>query len=215
MAHLQLQAQTRTKVGHTAKQLLRTGQLPAVVYSKAFPARSIQIDYKQFYHLYKEVGKTGVVDLTIDEGKVIPCIVHDLDIHPFKDIPRHVDFLVVNLKEKITAPVPIEVVGEAPATKTYGAVLNIVHDELEVTALPDKLPESIVINIDTLIEMSDVITIGDLASQAVDFEFVDVHDMPIVSLTQPKEADDSGDMGSATGGLDTTTENTDTATDTK
>jgi large subunit ribosomal protein L25 len=201
MAHLKLKASKRTNVGHKAKQLAKVGILPAVVYSKKFESTPIQVDYKEFYHLYKESGKTTVIDLKIDDDKVVPCIVHDLDIHPVKDTPRHVDFLVVNLKEKITAPIPVEFVGEAPAIKEFGAVVNIVHDELEVSALPDKLPESIIVNLESLAQLSDVITIQDLLTQAVDFEFIDELDTPVVSLTQPKEEVEE-ELGSPTGGLE-------------
>lgn len=185
--HIKLKAQKRTKTGHTAKQVLREGGLPAVVYSKTVESTPIQVDYKEFYHTYKVSGKTNVIDLAIDGDKSIPCIVHDLDIHPVKDTPRHIDFLAVNLKEKITAPVPVEIVGEAPAVKEFGAVVNIVHNELDVTALPDKLPESIVLNLEVLAEMSDTITIESLAASAVDYEFADEPDTVIVTLAQATE----------------------------
>lgn len=187
MAHLQLQAKTRTKIGHTAKQLAREGQLPAVVYSDKVKSTPISIDYKEFYHTYKVAGKTNVIDLKIDEGKSIPVIVHDLDIHPFKDIPRHIDFLAVNLKKEITTVVPVEIEGEAPAIKEFGAIVNIVHNELNVTALPDKLPESITVNVDELKEMSDHITIADLANKAGDYKFADEAETVVVSLAMPKE----------------------------
>jgi len=202
MAHLKLKANSRTKVGHTAKQLAREGLLPAVMYSKKVQSTPIQVDYKEFYHTYKESGRTQVIDLKIDDDKAVPCIVHDIDVHPVKDIPRHVDFLVVNLKEEITAPVPLEFVGEAPAVKEFGAVVNIVFDEVEVKALPDKLPESIEVNLELLADMQDTITFEDLLTQAVDFKFAE-EDLGavIVSLTEATQEAEEGDTTDATGGL--------------
>jgi large subunit ribosomal protein L25 len=185
--HIKLKARKREKLGHTAKHVLREGGLPAVVYSKAVESTPISVDYKEFYHTYKETGKTSVIDLDIDGQNTIPCIVYDLDIHPVKDIPRHIDFLAVNLKEKITTPVPVEIEGEAPAVKEFGAVINVIHNEIQVTALPDKLPESIIVNLESLAEMSDTITIQDLAAAATDYEFADELDTVIVTLAQATE----------------------------
>lgn len=202
MKHLNLKAKTRTHIGHKAKKLLKEGILPAVVYSKKHVSTPIEINYKEFYHLYKQTGKTSVIDITIDEDKTIPCIVHDMDIHPVKDTPRHIDFLVVNLKEKITTPIPLEFINEAPAIKEHNAVLNVLKDKIEVSALPDKLPESIIVDLSTLTDMDSTITLNDLVGQASDYSFVDDMNMNIVTLTAQKEENLDAEVGSATGGLE-------------
>ena len=66
------------------------------------------------------------------------------------------------MTETIWAEVPIELEGEAPAVKNYGAVLVQSLDVLEVEALPDDLPERIVLDLGRLEEIGDMITVADL-----------------------------------------------------
>ena len=73
----------------------------------------------------------------------------------------HIDCYKVNLKEKITASVPIEFIGESQAVKD-GNVLVEVTNEVEVEALPTDLPEAIEVDISVLNAIDDMITVGDI-----------------------------------------------------
>ena len=121
--HHQLKSQKRTIVGNKVKTICREGLTPAVIYSKDFPSTPLQINTRDFLKLYKEAHRSGVIDLDID-GKVVPCIVQDIDVHPSKKTLRHVDFYAVNLKVKITTEVPVSIINEAPGVKNLGGVLN-------------------------------------------------------------------------------------------
>jgi len=81
---------------------------------------------------------------------------------PVSGKPLHVDFRQVNLKEKVTANIPIEIIGESPAIKEKDGVLVTPLDEIEVEALPTDLPESIQVDISGLANIGDSITVADL-----------------------------------------------------
>jgi len=181
MKHLQLKAKLRTQLGHKSKHVKREGLIPAVVYSKTVESTPLSIDYKEFYHIFKQSGKTQVLDLSIDENKSIPVIVHDIYVHPVTSRPEHIDFKVVNLKEKVVASIPVVTEGEADAIKEFGGVLNINYQELEVEALPDQLPHQITVNVDSLKTMEDVITIADLTVAGQDYIFVGLDSETIVA----------------------------------
>lgn len=181
MKHLQLKAKLRTQLGHKSKHVKREGLIPAVVYSKTVESTPLSIDYKEFYHIFKQSGKTQVLDLSIDENKSIPVIVHDIYVHPVTSRPEHIDFKVVNLKEKVVASIPVVTEGEADAIKEFGGVLNINFQELEVEALPDQLPHQIAVNVDSLKTMEDVITIADLTFAGQDYIFVGLDPETIVA----------------------------------
>jgi large subunit ribosomal protein L25 len=188
MKHLKLTAKLRTQLGHKAKHVKREGSIPAVVYSKTVDSTPLTIDYKEFYHIFKQAGKTQVLDLSIDEKKAIPVIVHDIYVHPVTSKPEHIDFKVVNLKEKVVASIPVVIEGEAVAVKEFGGVLNINFQELEVEALPDNLPHEITVNVESLKTMDDVITIADLTNSDQKFVYILESDTVVASMvTQTEE----------------------------
>ncbi len=161
MKHFQLEIQSRQIVGNQAGKLRRVGILPAVMYGKGKPSKTVQVDKKSFIAAYKQVGHTNVVDLCL-ENEIIPAIIHDIDIHPVTGEPRHVDFLIVNLKEKVKATVPIKYVGTAKGVKELGAVLTANYNELEIEALPDDIPDFIEVDVSELAEIHDSISVADL-----------------------------------------------------
>lgn len=160
--HYQLNASLRDLLGtKSMKVVRRKGDSPAVIYSKSLKSISLSINTGEFLKVYKQSGYTHVIDLSID-GKVQPCLVKDLDVHPSKRTLRHVDFIAVNLKEKITAFVPIKLTGVSEGAKNLGGVVNPALEEIEIEALPDNLPEEIVVNIESLKTFGDAIYIRDI-----------------------------------------------------
>lgn len=161
MKHPQLKAEERTVLGKKVKKLRREGILPANVYGNGLASRAIQVPAVDFQKIYKEVGDTGLIDLTVD-GKTKPVLVKSMQKNFALDVPLHVDFYQVNLKVKIKAIVPLTIVGEAQAvTDKLGVMLQSVS-EVEVEALPEKLPDTIEVNVESLAEVGAQVTIGDL-----------------------------------------------------
>jgi large subunit ribosomal protein L25 len=75
----------------------------------------------------------------------------------------HVDFYQVRKEERITANIPIVLVGEAPALKEKGRILAQPITHLGVECLPDKLPPQIEIDLSSLEEMGQAIHVSDFA----------------------------------------------------
>jgi large subunit ribosomal protein L25 len=181
--HATLAVQTRTSLGHDVRKMRKSALLPAVVYSKDFGNISLQVKMGEFVRLYKETGKTKVIELHIDEGKSVPCIIHDIDVHPVRGVPRHVDFLAVNLKQKVKASVPVEYVGVPVGVVELGAVLVNDVQELEVEALPDNIPDKITIDVSILATFDDVIRISDLPKSEI-YEILEEPETALASLAQ-------------------------------
>ncbi len=185
--HTQITAEVRTVHGNSLRKLRKQGILPAVLFSKDIESVSLQLNYLQFLRTYKEAGKSHVIDVTVD-NKVYPCIVNSLDIHPVTGKLRHVDLLLVNLKRKVTATVAINFIGESPAVKEYGAVLMTPLQEIEVEALPDKLPEAIDVDLSKLVSLSDMIRVQDLDLSS-EYEIVAEPDTILATLVNNSDSD--------------------------
>lgn len=161
MKHPQLNAEKRTVLGKKVKQLRREGFLPANVYGKGLNSTSIQVKMADFEKIYKEVGDTGLIGLSFD-GKTKPVLVKSIQMNFQNHTPLHVDFFQVNLKEKVKAVVPLVIVGEAEAVVNKVGEMIQAQSDVEVEALPDKLPESIEVNVESLAELGAQITVGDV-----------------------------------------------------
>lgn len=143
-----------------AKQLRRDGLLPANVYIPHKDSIALELNPHQFQKLLKEVGETGLIYLTIEgETKAVPVLIDEVDHNSVSGDMSHVVFRAVNLKEKITAHIPVEIVGEF---KVDEAVLITVQDSVEVEALPTDFPEKFVLDVSQLKVVGDNFTLADL-----------------------------------------------------
>lgn len=160
MKHPQLKVEKRKILGKKVKNLRKEGIIPANIYGKDIKSASIQVSFKDFEKIYKQVGSTGIVDVEFD-GKTIPSLIHSIQTDYHKN-PLHADFFKVNLKEKIKTMIPLSFVGEPKAvSEKLGLLMEILH-EVEVEALPEELPEHIEINVENLSSVGEQTTVGDI-----------------------------------------------------
>lgn len=161
MKREQLTVTKRDVLGKKIKKLRREGILPANIYGKDIESMAVQLPYKDFEMLFKEVGSTTLIDVEV-EGKLRPVLIHNVQYDHVSRRPIHADFYQVNLKEKISTMIPVEAVGEAKAvTEKIGLLMQPVN-EVEVEALPTDLPEKIEINVENLAQIDDQITVADI-----------------------------------------------------
>lgn len=158
-----LKAQERTILGKKVKKLRRDGIIPGHVYGNQLKSEHVAVALKDFLPILHQAGETGLIDLKIGAEKVRPVLVRGLQHDPVTGSLLHIDFYQVNLKEKVKAPVPIELVGEEPESVHLGeaVVLQNLH-EVEVEALPADLIEAIEVDISSLKNIDDAITVSQL-----------------------------------------------------
>lgn len=183
---IQLKAEKRKEVGRKVKRLRQEGVLPANLYGKGIKSESLQVDMVQFQKVFKETGETGLVELSIGNEKK-PVLIHNLQRDPVSDMLLHADFLQVDLKQKVTASVPVEVVGESPAEKQGLGTAVLQLDEIEVEALPTDLPEKFVVDISVLEEVDQAIFVKDLQTEKGKVEIKDNMDEIVVKVEPVKE----------------------------
>jgi len=162
-----LKVEKREILGKKVKKLRREGILPASIYGKNVKSLAVQLYLKDFLPVYKKVGETGIIELNlVGEEKPRHVLIHNVQMDPVSDKPLHVDFRQVLLTERITASIPVELVGESPAVAQKLGVLIQTLSEVEVEALPTDLPEQFTVDISGLKEVDQAITVGDLKPPA-------------------------------------------------
>ncbi|MBU0569835.1 50S ribosomal protein L25 [Patescibacteria group bacterium] len=161
MSNLILKVQSRKLLGRKVKKLRREGILPANVYGKKVKSRSVSVELSDFEKIFKQAGETSIVDLSLDKEK-LPVLIHNIQVDPVSDRPVHIDFLQVNLKEKVTSQIPVELVGESPAEKQgLGTVVQYIS-EIEVEALPADLLDKFEIDLSKLGKVDDTVLVRDI-----------------------------------------------------
>jgi large subunit ribosomal protein L25 len=127
-----------------AKRMRRSGQIPAVLYSKGKPTESISIETKEFETLLRQIkqGHLATTIVTLEFGKVQKkAIVKDIQYAPTTYQIQHMDFeelqddVVVNIKVPITPTGVMECVGIK-----LGGFLRQVIRAVKVRCLPKDIP---------------------------------------------------------------------------
>lgn len=181
-----LNADLRKITGRKVKKLRQEGLLPANVFGKKIKSESIQVIDKDFKVIYKEVGDTGLITLTVGKDEK-PVLVHDVQVNPMTDEVIHVNFLQVDLKEKVEAEVPVELIGESPVEKqSLGTVVQYVN-EIKVEALPTDLPEKFVVDTSELSEVDQAIYVKDLKVDRSKVEIKNDEDEIVVKVEPPQK----------------------------
>lgn len=158
-----LDVEKRKISGKKVKSLRKQGILPANIYGKKIKSQAVQLPLKEFEKVFKDVGETGLVELSIvGEEKTRPALIHNVQLDPVVAQPLHADFFQVDLKEKVNAMVPLELIGEALAVKDKKGVLLATINDVEVEALPGDLPEKIEVDVSALSAVDQEVKVGDL-----------------------------------------------------
>ncbi len=157
-----LKAAPRARTGSgRLNQMRREGWLPSVIYGRGAANLNLKVDAKSFGELLaRSSSENIVVNLEIDgEGTrlaFLQAIQHD----PLSGVALHADFLAIDNKTEITAHIPAHLNGEAPGVKAGGVIEQYVH-AIEITCLPDDLPETIELDISKL-ELGDSLHVGEV-----------------------------------------------------
>jgi len=178
----ELKIQSRTVFGKKVKQLRENGLLPAEVFGRGLKNEHVSVSAKEFSKIFKEAGENTVITLVDEKGGKIPVIVSDVATDHMRGTILSVDFHHIRMDEKIQAKVPIEFVGEAPAIKK-GFILVRVLDEIEVEALPDKIPHRFEADISGLNDAGQDIFVKDMKKNP-DVKFITHGDSVIITVAE-------------------------------
>jgi large subunit ribosomal protein L25 len=160
---MQLNANTRQVLGKRSRRLHREGKLAAVVYGHNTAATPLVLDRLEFQKVFIKSGRTHLVDLVVDGDRTEKVLVREIQTHPRRLGPIHVDFYQVSLEEKITVEVPVHLIGESAAVKRGDAdILQPIH-ALRVECLPTDIPEAFEVDLTPLEEIESELRVSDLS----------------------------------------------------
>jgi large subunit ribosomal protein L25 len=161
--NVDLQAQERYERGKNAARRLRaSGMTPAVLYgegNEAGGSTALAIPTRIVDYTLHHYGDNALYNIAID-GSTSTARVVDAQRDPVSGLLVHVDFVPVNMTERIEVTVPLSVTGDAPGVDE-GGVLQQVAYEIQVESLPGDIPQEITLDVSGL-GMNENLTLGDL-----------------------------------------------------
>lgn len=158
MEQASLKAEKREHAGSkSASKLRKAGRIPATVYGHKQDAESISINGHDFgLQLHRGV-KLFDVDVA---GKNEKMLVKEIQYDYLGKDMVHVDFIRVDLSEKVRVSVPIELKGVAKGA-AEGGIIQSHLDKVELECLVLEIPDAIVFNVKN-VGIGDAVHASDL-----------------------------------------------------
>lgn len=182
METIALKVQKRT-ADTPAFKVRQEGLIPAICYGAGKENMEVVMPYQDFRKAYIKAGENTLIDLDVD-GTKHKVLVHEVQMDPLYSTIMHVDFHLVNMKEKVDTHVPVTITGTSPAVKDHSGVLNVALDEIEVRCLPSDIPHEFVVDISVIEDFHTAIHVSDLkAPQGV--EIMNDPELTVVSVMAP------------------------------
>ncbi|MCH9644973.1 MAG: 50S ribosomal protein L25/general stress protein Ctc [Gammaproteobacteria bacterium] len=202
--HFQFEAELRTEQGKAAaRRMRRNDRVPAIIYGAGQDPQKISMLHKDIHTaLGREAVYSHILKIKLQGGSEEQVVLKDIQRHPFKPKIEHVDFLRVNMKDKLTMHVPLHFLGEEEAPGVgEGGVLSKLITDIEIKCLPGDLPEFIELDISTL-AMDQSLHLSDLKlPKGVEFAHMETldeaHDHPVVSIHQPRVNEEAEEAAEA------------------
>jgi large subunit ribosomal protein L25 len=150
-------------LGKKTRFLRRKGITPTHLFGHNIESLALQCDTAELGRIIAQAGMSRLINLQIEAEKQPRSVfIRKIQRDELGGQLLHVDFYQVRKEEKITADIPIVLVGEAPALKEKGRILTQPITHLVVECLPDKLPPQIEIDLSPLEEMGQAIHVSDI-----------------------------------------------------
>ena len=176
----------RTITGKKVNRLRRQGIVPVHVYGTTANPVAAQADGRALNRLVLDVGANIPISVDIEgqDGADI-CFVREVQRHPVTESIIHVDFLRVDVKQTITAEVPIILEGIAPGITQMGGVMLQNFQTLLVEALPMEIPAAFHVDISGLIDFEVTIQVSEVETTG-NVSILNDPDALVVRVTPPR-----------------------------
>jgi len=161
-----LKAALRNRTGSgRLNQMRREGWVPSVIYGKGTENLNLKVDAKTFSDVLAHSSSENIiVNLDIEGQGTRLAFLQSVQHDPISAKVLHADFRSIDENTAITAHIPTHLNGESAGVKAGGLVEQYVH-AIEITCLPNDLPETIEVDISNL-QVGDSLHIGDITYPA-------------------------------------------------
>src|ERR1039458_5212063 len=162
MPEITLAAEVGRATGSSDTRRLRhEGKIPGVIYGPDLAPLPVAVDGKAFRQALSGVqGLNTLLDVVAGKKHYL-VLAREIQRHPVRGTVNHVDFQVVSRTQGIEVEVPLQVIGDAVEVRHADWEVDQQLFSLHLKAQPDKIPNSITVDISGL-TVGAAIRIGDI-----------------------------------------------------
>lgn len=154
----------KSKGKGAARRLRANNQVPAVFYGPNTGPIMLVVNYPELAGIVRQgMGENTILDLRVGSDKgteTYKAIIKELQVDPIKENFIHADFCEISMDKEITVDIPIRLMN-TPVGVTKGGVLQHIRRELTISCLPDRLIDSLDVDISEL-DIGDSLHIQDI-----------------------------------------------------
>ena len=161
-----IQAAVRARTGSgRLNQMRREGWLPSVIYGRGTENQNLKVHAKTFSEmLAKSSSENILVNLEVEGAGTRLAFLQAVHHDALSGKPLHADFLAIDENTPITAHIPAHLIGEAIGVTAGGLLEQYIH-AVEITCLPNDLPETLGFDVSHL-DVGDSLHIADVSFPA-------------------------------------------------
>jgi len=176
-----------------ARKLRAAGRIPGVCYRRNAESISVSLDPKELDRLLRKAssGINTLIDLKVAGGGDFDgrqVLVKELQRDPISGAYLHADLYAVDLLQKITVSIPVNLTGTPIGVSLGGGILDHATRELEVECLPNAIPEEFAVDV-SKIEVGDSLHVRDIVIPE-GVEMLTDPDVSIMSVVAPAVAEE-------------------------
>lgn len=192
----------REVTGKATRRLRAQGILPANIFGQGTKPQAIQLSSPDFERLRDGHATSGVIALNI-AGISLPqmTLVRHIQRNPLNGKILHIDFLRIDLKERITARLPLHFEGAAPGVRVSGGVFLHLLETLEVECAAGDIVQFLAVDISQMEKMEDMLHARDIKLPPT-YTLLADPDEPVAKITQPR-SERAGSSDTSTAGAPT------------
>lgn len=183
-----IQVEKRNATGSKETKGLRaTGIVPGILYGSMLEgAIPIQMTARDLTVLREHTEESSLINVIL-EGKTYKSLIKEVQENPLKSEVYNIDFYAPNLKESVESEVHLVFTGDSESEHT-GNILVMSADSIEISALPESLPEHLEVDLSVLKTTDDMIRAQDIPlPEGVALE--SDADLVIAYTEEPKDAE--------------------------
>lgn len=155
-----LSAQKRDVLGKKVKKLRDDGHTPGVIHERGKDSVYVSVPSLEFKKAFSAAGRHHAIKIDVG-GKKYTTIIKEVTNAPASNSVLHAVFQALKEDEKVTAEIPLRLVGDIPAERASLLVLKNM-DHVTVEALPKDLIDVVEVEASSLEEVGSKLHVSDI-----------------------------------------------------
>ena len=190
MADVELKVEARETLGkEEAGRMRRAGKVPGVVYGPGREPKSITADPAEVIAILKsKIGKNTILTLK-SEDKALnnkKVMIREHQVNALTDKLAHIDLMEIAKDRRIKVRIPIELTGR-PVGLDNGGTIDLLLREIEISCMPDEIPESIPVDISHL-DIGNAMHVKDVKLEK--FKILSNMNLTFVTIAAPQKEEE-------------------------